>query len=323
MKDIKLAVTMGDPAGVGPEILCKVILDRDFSNKYNLLFVGNKKILDFTFKNVLKVKNYPPFEIVEVGDYDMTMYELGKISSYNGKKSIMYIAKAYNLVKKGYAEGIVTAPINKKAIKLANLKFPGHTEYLGYLSKTSNFSMMLVGNKIKVVLVTTHLPLKHVAKDITKEKIIEAIKNAKNAGKYFGNANPTIAVAGLNPHAGDNGAIGDEEEKIIIPATQDCKQFYPNIIGPIPSDTLFPRMLNGEFDIAVVMYHDQGLIPVKMESFGSAVNVTLNLPFVRTSVDHGTAFDIAGKGVANENSLKQAIRVAYNMVKNAQSFKSI
>lgn len=323
MNDIKLAVTMGDPAGVGPEILCKVILDRDFSNRYNLLFVGNKKILDFTFKNVLRVKNYPSFEIVEVGDYDMTKYEPGKISGYNGKKSIMYIAKAYNLIKKGYAQGVVTAPINKKAIKLANLKFPGHTEYLGYLSKTSNFSMMLAGDKIKVVLVTTHIPLKDVVKNITKEKIVETIKNTKNAGKYFGNANPSIAVAGLNPHAGDCGAIGDEEEKIIIPAIEDCKKFYTNIKGPIPSDTLFSRMLNGEFDVAVVMYHDQGLIPVKMESFGSAVNVTLNLPFVRTSVDHGTAYDIAGKGVANENSLKKAITVAYNMVKNAQSFKSI
>lgn len=319
MKDIKLAVTMGDPAGIGPEILCKTLLDKEFCLRYHLEVVGSKNVLEYTFKNVLKVQNIPDFIIHDVGSVDINHYKSGVIDPEYGRSAIKYIARAYNLVKKNMLSAIVTCPINKKSIKLAGLKYPGHTEYLGFLAKKRDFSMMLAGDKIKVVLVTTHIPLRDVFKSITIENIFETIKNAHNAGKFFGHKRSRIAVAGLNPHAGDSGAIADEEIFIIEPAVKMSLDKGFDVTGPMPADTLFPKMLSGEYDIAVVMYHDQGLIPVKMESFGSAVNITLNLPFVRTSVDHGTAFDIAGKGIANENSLKKAIEVAFKMVKNAQS----
>jgi len=236
---------------------------------------------------------------------------------------MLCVEKAVRMVQDGLADAIVTAPINKKSIQLAGYPFPGHTEFLGYLTDSSDFSMMLAGNKIKTVLVTTHLPIKDVATHITKDTVIKAIKNAYNAGIFFGNPNPHIAVCGLNPHAGDNGAIGLEEEQIITPAINDCKDQGINVTGPYPADTLFAKMLNCFCDIAIVMYHDQGLIPVKMESFGSAVNVTLNLPIIRTSVDHGTAFDIVGKNIASESSLVRAVEIANLMVNNAKSFRNI
>lgn len=314
----KIVVTMGDPAGVGPEIICKLILDKQFCSKFDLTFVGSKTILDETFKNVFSVKFVPECNFIDIPGNGNIAYSPGILTAENGRLSIKYIAKAFNMIKSGVADAMVTCPINKKAINLAGLKYPGHTEYLGFLSKSDNFSMMLVGDKIKVVLVTTHIPIRKVAESITEDKIIKGIINSHNAGKFFGSPNPKIAVAGLNPHAGDNGAISFEEEQIILPAINKCIEKGVDVHGPIPSDTLFARMLKGEFDIAVVMYHDQGLIPVKMESFGNAVNVTLNLPFVRTSVDHGTAYDIAGKGVASENSLKRAIEVADMMVNNVK-----
>jgi 4-hydroxythreonine-4-phosphate dehydrogenase len=323
MNKNRIVVTMGDPSGVGPEIICKLLLDNNFCERYNLTIVGSRHIIDSVFESVFGIKDKPPVNFIDISEGKRPLYSPGNLNADNGRFSIKYIAKAFNLIKEGQADAMVTCPINKKAIKLAGLKYPGHTEYLGFLSKRDNFSMMLVGNRIKVVLVTTHIPLSKVAESITKEKIISAIQNSFYAGKFFGSANPNIAVAGLNPHAGDNGAISDEESNIIIPAVDECLQKGIKVSGPIPSDTLFARMLKGEFDIAVVMYHDQGLIPVKMESFGSAVNVTLNLPFIRTSVDHGTAYDIAGKGVANESSLKRAIEVANLMVDNVKSNSDI
>jgi 4-hydroxythreonine-4-phosphate dehydrogenase len=319
----KIVVTMGDPAGIGPEIICKLILDKQFCSQYDLTFVGSKTILKETFKSVFSIDLLPECNFIDVTGKDKISYSPGVLTPENGRLSIKYIAKAFNLIKAGEVDAMVTCPINKKAINLAGLKYPGHTEYLGFLSKSDNFSMMLVGDKIKVVLVTTHIPIGKVAESITEDKIIKAITNSHNAGKFFGSPNPKIAVAGLNPHAGDNGAIALEELQVISPAVNKCVEKGVNVHGPIPSDTLFARMLKGEFDIAVVMYHDQGLIPVKMESFGSAVNVTLNLPFIRTSVDHGTAYDIAGKGVASESSLKRAIEVADMMVNNVKSNTNI
>lgn len=318
MEDVKIAVTMGDPAGIGPEILCKILTDKEFCRKYSFEVVGSRKVLEYTFKNILKIQYVPDFIVHDIDTVSIDRYKVGVIEPEYGRSSIKYIAKAYNLIKNKKISAMVTCPINKKSIKLAGLKYPGHTEYLGFLSRRKDFSMMLAGDKVKVVLVTTHIPLKDVSKSISVENIFETIRNAHNAGRFFGRKIPKIAVAGLNPHAGDNGAIADEEAFVIEPAVKMALNKGYNVAGPMPADTLFPKMLNGEYDIAVVMYHDQGLIPVKMESFGSAVNITLNLPFVRTSVDHGTAFDIAGKGIANENSLKKAIEVAFKMVKNAQ-----
>ncbi|KAA0259016.1 4-hydroxythreonine-4-phosphate dehydrogenase PdxA [Deferribacter autotrophicus] len=320
MEKIKIAVTIGDPAGIGPEICCKLINEGIHLDGCEILFVGNKKILDETFKRVLqshKLKDYKIVEPDEAVKFDAI--EFGKIKKEYGRLSMLFVEKAVKMAMRGEVDAVVTCPINKRAIQLAGYKFPGHTEFLGFLTGSNDYSMMLVGDRVKVVLVTTHLPIKEVAKSIDKEKIKKAIINAHNAGRFFGKAIPKIAVCGLNPHAGDEGALGDEELKIIRPAVDEMERDGFDVSGPYPADSLFPKVLKGEFDFVVCMYHDQGLIPVKMESFGAAVNVTLNLPIIRTSVDHGTAFDIAGKNLANNFSLKKAIEVAVGMVKNVKS----
>jgi 4-hydroxythreonine-4-phosphate dehydrogenase len=310
----RLLITMGDPSGIGPEIIIKLFKNHQFKD-IDLKVVGLRKAFEL-YGDI-------DFEIIEPAYDGSKTFTPGEISEHSGKASMLCVERAVRMVQDGLADAIVTAPINKKSIQLAGYPFPGHTEFLGYLTKSSDFSMMLAGNKIKTVLVTTHLPIKHVATHITKHAVIKAIKNAYNAGIFFGNANPHIAVCGLNPHAGDNGAIGMEEEQIITPAINDCKGQGINTTGPYPADTLFAKMINGFCDMAVVMYHDQGLIPVKMESFGSAVNVTLNLPIIRTSVDHGTAFDIVGKNLASESSLVRAVEIANLMVDNAKSLRNI
>ncbi|MGA1862162.1 4-hydroxythreonine-4-phosphate dehydrogenase PdxA [Deferribacter thermophilus] len=320
MKKIKIALTIGDPSGIGPEITCKMI--KDYCNSkpedYELIIVGYYNILKDAFSNILKddINKYK-INIIEPDEkIDFSKIEYGTIKKEYGKASMLFVEKAVKMILNNEADALVTAPINKKAINLAGYDFPGHTEYLGFLSNSYDFSMMLVGNKIRVVLVTTHLPIKDVAKNISKESIKKAIINAHNAGRFFGKDKPNIAVCALNPHAGDGGVLGDEESKLIEPAIKETKQQGINVFGPFPADSLFPKVLFGEYDFVVCMYHDQGLIPVKMESFGAAVNVTLNLPFIRTSVDHGTAHDIAGKNIANYSSLKRAIEVAKEMVKN-------
>ncbi|MGA1846112.1 4-hydroxythreonine-4-phosphate dehydrogenase PdxA [Deferribacter abyssi] len=320
MEKIKVAVTIGDPAGIGPEICCKLINEEIQLDGCKILFVGSKKVLDETFKKVIQSDPLNNYEIVEPDDtVEFESIEFGKIKKEYGRLSMLFVEKAVKMAMTGRVDAIVTCPINKKAIQLAGYKFPGHTEFLGFLTGSKDYSMMLVGDKVKVVLVTTHLPIKQVAKNIDTEKIKKAIINAHNAGKFFGKKTPKIAVCGLNPHAGDEGALGNEEIKIIKPAIHEMKKQKIDVNGPYPADSLFSKVIKGEYDFVVCMYHDQGLIPVKMESFGAAVNVTLNLPIIRTSVDHGTAFDIAGKNLANNFSLKKAIKVAVEMVKNVKS----
>ncbi|BAI81329.1 4-hydroxythreonine-4-phosphate dehydrogenase [Deferribacter desulfuricans SSM1] len=327
MEKIKIAVTIGDPAGVGPEICCKMI--RDYCNKkpddYELFVVGYKNIIKNTFQNVLK-DDFDKYNCVIVEPDEKVNLEsirYGVVNKECGKASMLFVEKATKMVLNGQADALVTSPINKQAINLAGYDFPGHTEYLGYLTNTYDFSMMLVGDKIKVVLVTTHLAIKDIADRIDKKAVKKAILNANSAGRFFGIQKPRIAVCGLNPHAGDGGVLGDEELKIITPVINELKSENIDVHGPFPADSLFPKVLMGEFDFVVCIYHDQGLIPVKMESFGAAVNVTLNLPIIRTSVDHGTAYDIAGKNLANYGSLQRAIEVAKDMVKNVKLNQSL
>lgn len=312
----KIAITMGDPAGIGPEVICKTLINKDFTKNYDLHIIGWKHIIEDTFTNMLKIDSFPDFNIIEPIPTDIKTINYGEINSFYGKMSMLCVEKAVQLVKEKKLDAICTCPINKKSIQLAGYPYSGHTEYLGDMTNSSDFSMMLMGNKIKVVLVTTHTPMKDLVQNITIKNIVKAITNAHNTGYLFGNSTPKIAVCGLNPHAGDNGAIGDEEQNIISLAIEQCKNFA-NVTGPYSADGLFPQVLEGKYDFVIVMYHDQGLIPVKMESFGNAVNITLNLPIIRTSVDHGTAFDIAGQNIANNGSLKRAIEIADLMVKNA------
>lgn len=319
MKKIKIAVTTGDPAGIGPEIACKYAKQLTGNEDFEVVFVSYENILNNAFDSIVK-SSKPSMTIIEPSEKMDFKIEHGKINPEYGKASMLYVEKAVQMAMDGEVDAVVTCPINKASIKAGGYDYPGHTEFLGYLTKTRNFSMLMVGDKIRCVLATTHVPMEKLTEVLDENSIMNAILNAHSAGQFFcGKRKPKIAVCGLNPHAGDKGALGDEEMTLIAPVIEIAQAGGMDVSGPYPADSLFPKVANGEFDFVVVMYHDQGLIPVKLEAFGNAVNVTLNLPIVRTSVDHGTAFEIAGKGVADHKSLVRAVNVAVEMVKNAKS----
>lgn len=319
MQKYSIVITAGDPAGIGYEEACKFFLDEE-SKKFNAALIGHKWIVEKTYKDILK-KDIPNHLEVLEPDNIIFDYEYGKISAECGKAAISYIDYAVKGALEGIFDAVVTCPINKKAIKEAGYNFPGHTEYLAYLSNIDNQSMMLAGKYVKTILATTHYPVKDIAKHINEKTVLTAIENAHKAGRYFGTLTPKIAVCGLNPHAGDNGALGYEEQEIISPAVLKAQKNSINAYGPFPADTIFTKAK--EWDFIIAMYHDQGMIPVKMDAFGEAVNITLNLPFIRTSVDHGTAFDIAGKGICSYSSLIKAVKMAKNMVEYDKSIRSI
>ena len=319
MQKYSIVITAGDPAGIGYEEACKFFLDEESKN-FNAALIGHKWIVEKTYKDILK-KDIPNHLEVLEPDNNVFDYEYGKISAECGKAAISYIDFAVKGALEGMFDAVVTCPINKKSIKEAGYNFPGHTEYLAYLSNIDNQSMMLAGKYVKTILATTHYPVKEIAKHINEKTVLTAIENAHKAGRYFGTLTPKIAVCGLNPHAGDNGALGSEEQEIISPAVLKAQKNGINAYGPFPADTIFTKAK--EWDFIIAMYHDQGMIPVKMDAFGEAVNITLNLPFIRTSVDHGTAFDIAGKGVCSYSSLIKAVQMAKNMVEYDKSIRSI
>jgi 4-hydroxythreonine-4-phosphate dehydrogenase len=230
-----------------------------------------------------------------------------------GSASAGYIRKAVQFALEKQVDGIVTAPISKAALKMAGYKWPGHTEMLADLSRTRDYAMMLVGGPLRVILVTIHTALKNVPELITKQKIVKTIRLARKACSMLKIRKPRIAIAGLNPHAGETGIFGDEEIKKIIPAIREAAKEGIPVSGPCPPDTIFHKAYNGEVDIVVCMYHDQGLIPLKMLAFDTGVNVTVGLPFIRTSPDHGTAYDIAWQGIAEPSSMIEAIKLAVRL----------
>jgi 4-hydroxythreonine-4-phosphate dehydrogenase len=248
------------------------------------------------------------FELIDVG----MIKDSGKNrpTAEAGRACVRYINKAVGLALSKQVDGIVTASISKEALKMAGFKWPGHTEMLAESTNTKDYAMMLIGGPLRVILVTIHTALRNVPDLITKQKIVKTIRLAKKACDMLKIKNPRIAVAGLNPHAGEAGIFGSEEIKKIIPAIKSVLKEGIPVSGPYPPDTVFHKAYKGEVDIIVCMYHDQGLIPLKMIAFDSGVNVTIGLPFVRTSPDHGTAYDIAWKGIANPSSMIEAIKLA-------------
>lgn len=321
MKPI-LGITMGDAAGVGPEIIVKALADQAIYEKGRPVVIGDKKILDRAINithSALYCRAVPDasqagqeFGVIDVLDLNNLPADMafGKVDKRAGAAAYKFIEQAIHLALNNEIHAIVTAPINKEAVNLAGYHFPGHTEILARLSDTKNYAMMLVGGTLKVIHVTTHVALRKACDLIAKERIMQVVELANQSLKLMGIARPRIAVAGLNPHSGESGLFGDEDEREIVPAVRECRSKGLDVTGPVPPDTVFYRAaIKKDFDIVVVMYHDQGHIPIKVLGFDTGVNVTVGLPFIRTSVDHGTAFDIAGKGIADSKSLKASLEL--------------
>ncbi len=263
------------------------------------------KAIGIKFENLSNIDNISLIDVFDPGNF-----EFGKEAENTGKAQVKYIEKAIEDAQNGKIDAIVTLPINKKAASMAGFPFPGHTEFLAEKFGAKHYAMMLASKELKVVLLTTHVALRKVPDLINESSIIEKLKLINDTFK-----GEKIAVAALNPHAGEGGLFGSEEMQIIEPAVNKAKGIGINVEGPFPSDTVFVRTLKGEFKTVLCMYHDQGLIPIKLLSFGKCANVTLGLPIVRTSVDHGTAYDIAGKGIADPSSFKFAVNYALELLR--------
>ncbi len=314
----KIGITLGDPAGISPEILLKSI---DKLPEAAYIVYGSKKILEKTAKSLNKAfpfkeilfpteANEKGFYLINIQDKD---YQPGKPSVETGRASIAYLGAATNDILKEQIDALVTLPISKEYIMKAGFEFAGHTDYLAHKARVFDYIMMLMCPELKVALMTTHIPLKDIPSKITYTGIRLKVKLlVKELKEKFKIENPKIAVLGLNPHAGDGGNIGTEEIEIIEPAVKSLQKESINVVGPLSADTAFNR--REEFDAYLAMYHDQGLIPLKLLCFKKAVNITLGLPFIRTSPDHGTGYDIAGKNIADPSSFIEAVKLAYDLV---------
>lgn len=321
MRKKRIAITMGDPAGVGPEVVAKALLTREIYEYCVPMVIGDPPVMEEAAALVsrdMKIRPIPApshsspapgtIDLIDAGR--LTSAEKGRSSREGGVASAACIEKAVRLALCDEVDAVVTAPISKEAMKMAGLRWPGHTEMLAELTGTRDYAMMLVGGPLRVILVTIHASLRSVPDLITETRVYNTILLAQRACAMLGIVEPRIAVAALNPHAGEAGLFGDEEGREIIPAIERAKEAAIPVDGPYPPDTIFHKAYRGEVDIVVCMYHDQGLIPLKMIAFDEGVNVTVGLPIVRTSPDHGTAYDIAWKGKASPSSMIAAIGLA-------------
>jgi 4-hydroxythreonine-4-phosphate dehydrogenase len=322
-----LAVTLGDPAGIGPEIILKALRHPEAQASCRLLVIGDRRILEraagFVGARDLAIEEVREPQEGEYRPGSLTLLDLhnaapeecpvGRVSAAAGRAAVEYVFAACDLATSGKAAGVVTAPLNKAAMNLAGFAYAGHTELLAERTGATKVSMLLVGPKLKVVHISTHVSLEEALRRVTRQRVEEVIHIAYQSCRALGIAEPRIAVAGLNPHASEGGLFGDQEAREIVPAIEAARKRGYQVSDPQPPDTVFLRATRGEFDIVVAMYHDQGHIPVKLLAFDDGVNVSIGLPIIRTSVDHGTAFDIAGSGKAREDSLLAAIRVAVQM----------
>ena len=282
----RIGITVGDPAGIGPEIALKAVADPRVVTSCNPVFFGP------TSQEALRV------------------FAPGVASADAGHAAYLAVTGAVDAATRGEIDALVTAPISKQAFALAGYPWRGHTDLLAHLTGARRAAMMFYAETLRVVLATVHVPLAEVPALLTRERVTDVIALAWSELPSFGFPRPRLALAGLNPHAGEHGLMGSEEAHALAPAVAESRDNEIDIVGPLPADTVFVRATRGEFDAVIACYHDQGLIPVKLLAFGRAVNVTLGLPIVRTSVDHGTAFDIAGEGIADPSSLVEAVLLA-------------
>ena len=322
--NLPLAITMGDPNGIGPELCVKLFAE---GIDHPAFVIGDVGVLRHVIKQIkapleIRVIDDPDacrlsagsMDVLNVGTVSETLVA-GTIDARAGQAAYDYVVRGIELAQAEKCAGIVTAPIAKESLKKAGITYPGHTEILAEKAGTHDFAMMLANDELRVILVTIHVALKDVPALITKDRVLRTIRLAATACHSYGITKPRIAVAGLNPHAGENGMFGREEMDVIAPAVAAARAEGLDASGPYAGDTIFMRARKGAFDIVVAQYHDQGLIPVKYLGIDQGVNVTVGLPFIRTSVDHGTAFDIAGKGIADPSSLRYAFNQALRMVK--------
>ncbi len=327
-----IAITCGDVSGIGPEVISKSLNEPLIKDSaYNFLIIGPENIIKKELKtntnfsesdiktitNITKYQKETKITILDNTNNELMHIEKGKLSTISGKWSFNFVETATNLALNNNVCAIVTAPINKDAWSKAGLKEKGHTEFLAEKSNVTKFAMAFYTEDLKVILVTTHLPINKISTNLSTEKILDKIILSSTFLNQLGINNPTIAVCGLNPHAGEDGLLGDEETQIINPAILKAQKLGINALGPFPADTVFYNAYNKKnIDMIVCMYHDQALGPLKLIHFHDAVNVTLGLPFIRTSPDHGTAFDIADKNIANHTSMKNAILLAMKLRQN-------
>jgi len=319
---------MGDAAGIGPEVVLKALTDENLRKICLPAIIGDVSFLKRAADDLGLRLVFADAEIgIAAAQGTIPVFDLGNIadpviygeeSGITGKASAEYIKKGVELWREKKIDAIATAPISKKAISLGGYDFPGHTEFLAELTDTKKFRMSFFAEKLRVVLLSTHISLRDAIERVKKDAMVALISfSCAELSKLLGK-NVKVAVAGLNPHASEGGMFGDEEATEIVPAVAECREALGlDVWGPYSPDTIFLRGYQGEFDAVIACYHDQATIAVKSLSFGESVNVTLGLPLVRTSVDHGTAFDIAGKGIADESSMKAAIRLAANLIRRS------
>jgi 4-hydroxythreonine-4-phosphate dehydrogenase len=335
----RIAITLGDPAGIGPEIIAKTLADPETYRVCSPLVVGEGNAMRMGLEvanqslkvNPIKGPGEAMFihgtiDLIDLENLDPAKIEMGRPAAMTGAASAQYVIHAADLALAGKVDAIVTAPLNKEAMHMGGYDYPGHTELLAEKSDTREYAMMLATGRLRVVHATTHIPFREIMDHLSTERVLSTINVAHDACLSLGIENPRIAVAGLNPHSSDGGIFGDEEETIIRPAIEKALERGLKVEGPVPADTVFGKAAGGLYDMVVALYHDQGHISVKLlgmkydEAAGrwesvSGVNITLGLSFIRTSVDHGTAYGKAGRreGTANPESLKEAIQYAVQM----------
>ena len=322
----RLAITMGDPAGIGPEIIAKAA--RVLQGRHELVVCGSAAAMQQA-ERLLALPDPPRYRMVDVGPVEAPVVT-GQVSAAGGEWAYRAVARAVELVQHGEADAIVTAPLSKEALHLAGHAFEGHTELLAHLTGQRDAVMMLAHDGMRVSHVTTHCALADVPRRVTPQRLRRVFDVTLDALRRLGFERPRLAVAALNPHAGEGGVIGREDDEVIAPVVREYAARGVDITGPVPGDTVFIKLRAGQFDAVVAMFHDQGHIPVKLLGFHvdpasgrwqaiSGVNITLGLPILRTSVDHGTAFDIAGRGIASADSLVEAAEYAARLVEGPHS----
>ena len=323
MKKTLIAVPLGDPAGIGPEIVARSIADKELFGITDCIVIGDKKVMENAIRITgedLKVNVVAdPAEgdyregilnLIDLDNIDIDRFQFGKVDAMCGKAAFEYIEKSIQITMAGKADAVATTPINKESLRAGGINFIGHTEIFGALTGTKDPLTMFETNGMRVFFLTRHLSLREMLDQIKKERVIDYVVRCTEALRRLGVTEGTMAVAGLNPHSGEHGLFGWEEVNEIAPAVEELKKMGYNVAGPVPADSVFHQAMLGKYNSVLSLYHDQGHIATKTLDFDRTIAITNGMPILRTSVDHGTAFDIAGKGIAGAVSMKEAIRLA-------------